>query len=214
MALRIVLFMPAAVFELRSREVTDEPAKHTPQLLTDRDHRFEFLTRYVFFRVCPVEAREHLGQGPFRVIQVFRKIDVGGLLEPFPHVRRNGIVRVVDLLPEVAIFAIRQKDVLDIASGIYSIRRNPPAKPRRMEIWSDGRVYQVVVTPGGEEMRQLPGGAVKARHYTIRGVPGAGRRWKGKLDLWLATDEAATPVEIRISRNLADVHLQLVEPVG
>jgi hypothetical protein len=109
---------------------------------------------------------------------------------------------------------IRQKDVLDIASGIYSIRRNPPAKPRRMEIWSDGRVYQVVVTPGGEEMRQLPGGAVKARQYTIRGVPGAGRRWKGKLDLWLAADEAATPVEIRISRNLADVHLQLVEPVG
>lgn len=109
---------------------------------------------------------------------------------------------------------LERKGVLDIASGIYSIRRDPPKKSRRMEIWSDGKVYPVVVVPLGEEVRRLPGGAVRARHYSIRGVPGAGRRWKGKLDLWLAADQAATPVEIRISRNLADVHLQLVAPAG
>jgi hypothetical protein len=52
-----------------------------------------------------MEARDHLGQGTLRVIQEFRKGGVRGLLEPFPHVRRDGIVRVVDLLPEFAIFA-------------------------------------------------------------------------------------------------------------
>lgn len=109
---------------------------------------------------------------------------------------------------------LERKDVLDIASGIYSIRRDPPTASRRMQIWSDGKVYPVVVVPLGEETRRLPSGAVRARHYSIRGVPGAGRRWKGKLDLWLAADEAATPVEIRISRNLADVQLQLVAPAS
>ncbi len=106
---------------------------------------------------------------------------------------------------------IEQKGVLDIASGIYSIRRDPPPKPRRMEIWSDGKVYPVVVVPLGEELRRLPSGQVRASHYSIRGVDAPGRRrWKGKLDLWLAADEGAKPVEIRLSRNLADVHLVLL----
>jgi hypothetical protein len=107
--------------------------------------------------------------------------------------------------------AIDQNGVLDVASGIYSIRRDPPEKPRRMEIWSEGKIYPVVVVPLGVENRKLSTGRrVQARHYSIRGVSLPDRRkWKGKLDLWLATDEAATPVEILISRNLADVRLEL-----
>lgn len=106
--------------------------------------------------------------------------------------------------------SISQHGVLDVAAGIYAIRQDPPEKPRRMEIWSDGKVYPVVVTPLRDERRKLQGGEVTVRHYTIRGIQVPNRRkWKGKLDLWLARDEAATPVEILISRNLADVHLQL-----
>lgn len=107
---------------------------------------------------------------------------------------------------------IKQQGVMDVVSGIYSIRRDPPARARRMEIWSDGRIYPVIVVPLGVESRKLPGGTVRARHFSIRGVdvPGA-KRWKGKLDLWLTPDEAATPVEILISRNLADVRLQLLD---
>ncbi len=61
------------------------------------------------------------------------------------------------------------------------------------------------------ENRKLPSGTIKARHFSIRGldVPGE-RRWKGKLDLWLTTDEVATPVEILISRNMADVRMELL----
>lgn len=107
--------------------------------------------------------------------------------------------------------AVDKEGVLDVAAGIYAIRNDPPTKSRRMQIWSDGKIYPVVVIPLGVETRQLPHGKVKARHYSIRGVniPGE-RKWKGKLDLWLATDEAATPVEILISRNMADVRMELM----
>lgn len=106
--------------------------------------------------------------------------------------------------------AVDQEGVLDVAAGIYAIRNDPPVKSRRMQIWSDGKIYSVVVIPLGIETRQLPHGKVRARHYSVRGVniPGE-RKWKGKLDLWLATDEAATPVEILISRNMADVRMEL-----
>jgi hypothetical protein len=100
--------------------------------------------------------------------------------------------------------------VLDIASGIYAIRRDPPKKTRRMEIWSDGKIYPVIVIPQGAEARTLDGKRITVRKFSIQGFDTPGRdRWKGRLDLWLADDEAETPVEILISRNLADVRMQL-----
>jgi hypothetical protein len=105
---------------------------------------------------------------------------------------------------------IEKRGVLDVAAGIFAIRRDPPEKSRRMEIWSDGKIYPVVVIPRGAETRKLSDRSIKTRHYQIRGVEVPGRRkWKGKLDLWLAMDQAATPVEITISRNLADVRMEL-----
>ena len=106
---------------------------------------------------------------------------------------------------------IEQEGVLDVASGIYAIRQNPPEKPRRMEIWSDGKIYPVVVIPLGLDARKAPDGKMReARRFSIRGIDIPGRRrWKGKLDIWLARDEAATPVEIMISRHLANVHMEL-----
>jgi hypothetical protein len=105
---------------------------------------------------------------------------------------------------------ITANGVLDIASGIYAIRRDPPLKTRRMEIWSDGKIYPVVVLPQGQETRTLDGKKIEVRKFSIRGFDAPDReRWKGRLDLWLARDEAATPVEILISRNLADVRMEL-----
>lgn len=100
--------------------------------------------------------------------------------------------------------------VRDVVSGIWSIRRNPPERPRPMEIWSDGKVYPVMVVPRGRETRTIDGEKVATRHFTVTGyeVPGK-RRWKGTLELWLAEDAAATPVEIHISRSLADLRLEL-----
>lgn len=110
---------------------------------------------------------------------------------------------------------IRQAGVLDIASGIYSIRRDPPKTSRRIHIWSDGKVYPVVILPRGVEAREISGRKIAARHFAIRAVelPGE-RKWKGKIDLWFSNDKDATPVEIMISRNLADVRLELAPASG
>ena len=105
---------------------------------------------------------------------------------------------------------ITQEGVLDIAAGIYAIRQDPPLRSRRMEIWSEGKVYPVVVIPKGDDRRKVHGKSTVVRHYEVRGISLPGRRkWKGKMELWLAKDEAATPVEILISRALADVHMRL-----
>jgi hypothetical protein len=105
---------------------------------------------------------------------------------------------------------ITTSGVLDIASGIYAIRRDPPMKTRRMEIWSDGKIYPVVVLPQGGEKRTLDGKKIDVLKFSIRGIDVPDRdRWKGRLDLWLARDETSTPVEILISRNLADVRMEL-----
>jgi hypothetical protein len=102
--------------------------------------------------------------------------------------------------------------VKDVVAGIYAIRRDPPAAPRPMAIWSDGKTYPVVVIPRGVEPRRVAGRVVVARRFSIRGVDVAGgRRWKGKLELWLTDDAAAAPVELHISRSLADLRLELVE---
>ncbi len=105
---------------------------------------------------------------------------------------------------------ITQEGVLDIAAGIYAIRQDPPVRSRRMEIWSEGKVYPVVVIPKGDDRRKVQGKNTVVRHYEVRGISLPGRRkWKGKMDLWLAKDEAATPVELVISRAMADVHMRL-----
>ena len=105
---------------------------------------------------------------------------------------------------------LRQDDVVDIASGIYLLRQDPPAERLRMRIWSDGKVYPVVIVPGGRTTRRLNGRSVPARHYSIVGLEEPGeRRWNGRMELWLAEDEAATPVEILIERSWAGVKLEL-----
>ncbi len=110
---------------------------------------------------------------------------------------------------------IRQAGVLDIAAGIYSIRRDPPKTSRRIHIWSDGKVYPVVILPRGVEARTISGKKISARHFSIRAVEVPGeRKWKGKIDLWFSNGADATPVEIMISRNLADVRLELVPAQG
>ncbi|MEM7048673.1 MAG: DUF3108 domain-containing protein [Acidobacteriota bacterium] len=108
---------------------------------------------------------------------------------------------------------IAEPGVLDIVSGIWALRQDTPERPRQLTIWSDGKVYPVVVIPRGREKRRFGEREVSTRHWTIRGIDAPeGRRWKGRLELWLSDDEAALPVEIRISRSLADLRLELQPP--
>lgn len=102
--------------------------------------------------------------------------------------------------------------IVDVATAIHALRRDPPSGPRPLEIWSDGKLYPVVVLPRGVEQREIGGRTVRTRRFAVRPVEIPGRRlWKGEMDLWLAEDAAATPVEIVVARSSARVRLQLVE---
>jgi hypothetical protein len=109
---------------------------------------------------------------------------------------------------------VAEEGVVDVASGIHLIRERHPVEPLPLRIWSDGRVYPVVVEKLAVERLTVPAGTYVADHYRIRGVrSGAEKFWKGGLDLWLARDEAATPVQIQVERGFANVRLELL-PAG
>jgi hypothetical protein len=106
---------------------------------------------------------------------------------------------------------VEDGDVVDVASGIHLIRERKPTQPMRMRIWSDGHVYPVMVERVGTELRKVPAGTFNATHYRVRGIrQGSQRYWKGGLELWLAQDEAATPVSIQVERGFANVRLELL----
>lgn len=106
---------------------------------------------------------------------------------------------------------ITDEDVIDVATAIFLLRRHPPEATQRLEIWSDGKLYPVRVEPRESEWRIFEGETVRVRHLAVRAEQIPGRRvWKGELDLWLAGDPAATPVEILVARKAARVRLQLV----
>jgi hypothetical protein len=112
---------------------------------------------------------------------------------------------------------VGQAGVVDVATAVYVLRRDPPTVPRQLEIWSDGKLYPVIVLPHGVESRHVGDRDLAVRHFSVRGYRAPGRRlWKGQLDLWLADDEAATPVEILVARSAARVRLELIEsrPAG
>jgi hypothetical protein len=107
---------------------------------------------------------------------------------------------------------VGQTGVIDVASAVHMLRLDPPAAPRRLEIWSDGKFYPVLVVPHGHEARRVGGREVEVRHLTVRGLQVPERRlWKGSLDLWLSAGPEATPVEILVARSSARVRLELLE---
>ncbi len=106
-----------------------------------------------------------------------------------------------------------ERGVVDIASAINVLRRDPVKERTQWRIWSDGHVYPVEVVPGAVEAMKVGGRQVPARHYWVNGVEQDGERvWKGHLELWLALDEAATPVRIIVARSFASVALELQPP--
>lgn len=101
---------------------------------------------------------------------------------------------------------------VDVASAIHLLRRTLPATSQEMEIWSDGKLYPVLVKPGGTEERTVGGKKVPTLHFMIRPLVRPDRRvWKGELDLWFARDPQSTPVEMLVARSPARLRLELVQ---
>jgi len=107
---------------------------------------------------------------------------------------------------------LEHEDLIDLASGILLVRRDPPTLRRQMRIWSNGKIYPVVIEPRGEGRTDFHGRQTKVRIYSITGyrVPGE-REWKGGLELLLADDASATPVEMFVVNKGVRARLRLDE---
>lgn len=107
---------------------------------------------------------------------------------------------------------LESDDVIDLASGILLIRRDPPRLRRRMRIWSSGKLYPVVIEPRGVGRVEFRGRPTTVRRYAITGyhVPGE-REWRGGLELVLADDSSATPVEMFVVNKGVRARLRLDE---
>jgi len=101
--------------------------------------------------------------------------------------------------------------VVDVVSAIQLLRRDPPSSPKRLEIWSDGKLYPVLAVPRETESRELNGETIEARRFSFLAIPMRGRKpWKGEYELWIGSDAAATPLEIVLQRTGARLRLELV----
>jgi Protein of unknown function (DUF3108) len=107
---------------------------------------------------------------------------------------------------------VGEEEVLDFASAIHALRRDRPSEERRIRLWSDGREYPLSIVPAGEEHVDCGGRSWTARRYVIEGRRVEGEKFfKGRFQLWLADDPAATPVRIVGEKGLLTVRLELAE---
>ena len=109
---------------------------------------------------------------------------------------------------------IGDEGVFDVASAIYWLRQELPQHSRRIDVWSDGKIYPVLVQLRGVSKRKVGDQRITARRYIIAAAPGATLRWKGKLELWIAEDSEATPIEIVVHRGGAAVRMRLAAPTS
>jgi hypothetical protein len=101
---------------------------------------------------------------------------------------------------------------VDVASAIHLLRQTLPTTSQEMEIWSDGKLYPVLVQPVGPETLKVGAQPVETLHYKIRSLVRPERRvWKGELDLWFARDPQSTPVQMLVARSPARLRLTLVQ---
>ncbi|MEZ5331695.1 MAG: hypothetical protein R2991_06505 [Thermoanaerobaculia bacterium] len=107
---------------------------------------------------------------------------------------------------------LSEMDVIDVASGIHWIRKTRPQEAADLSIWSDGKVYPVVVESRGWQQRSVDGHTHNLEWFSVRAREVEGEpEWKGSLDLYLSPGEDAEPLEIVVDRKWARVRLELVD---
>jgi len=132
----------------------------------------------------------------------------------FDYVKRLARIRkeTSDEAVENRVKPIPAKDMRDILTGIYFLRRNAATmeQPLISEIYSDGRLYPVVFRPGDRHSFIVAGEKVQARAYDIAAAPGeTSKKWAGGLRVWLSEDARHVPVRIEIRKNFASLQLDL-----
>ena len=105
---------------------------------------------------------------------------------------------------------------IDMLSELQLLRISPPQAPCHHSIWSDGKLYRVLVTPDRQPVaRWIADRRIALRRVSVRGVRAPGEPfWKGVGEIWFTEDGRALPVEIRLRRKFGQLRLVLLEPPG
>lgn len=107
---------------------------------------------------------------------------------------------------------IHEADVIDLASGIYHLRHDPPTETILTTLWNDGDRYLAEVEPLAPELRKISGRKLEVRGYTVRGVKVPGQeKFDDTFTVYFARDRRATPVEIVGKRGVLRLRIELTE---
>jgi len=107
---------------------------------------------------------------------------------------------------------IHEPDVIDLASGIYHLRHNPPAETIRATLWSDGDRYLAEVEPLKPERRKISGHKLEVQGFKVRGVKNPGHEeFDATFTVYFTRDGRATPVEILGKRGWVKLRIELTE---
>ncbi|MGK2856366.1 MAG: DUF3108 domain-containing protein [Thermoanaerobaculia bacterium] len=100
-------------------------------------------------------------------------------------------------------------DIRDVLSVIHYLRRSATRldKPVTTKVYSAGKLYDVVLTPGSESTVSFGGKKVRAREYTISASAAQRKKWPGDVLFWLTPDANAIPVRILIRQRGASLDL-------
>ena len=105
-----------------------------------------------------------------------------------------------------------EPDVIDLASGIYHLRHNPPAETIRATLWSDGDRYLTEVEPLRPERRKISGHKLEVQGFKVRGVKNPGHEeFDATFTVYFTRDGRATPVEILGKRGWVKLRIELTE---
>ncbi|HSP35544.1 MAG TPA: DUF3108 domain-containing protein, partial [Thermoanaerobaculia bacterium] len=99
-------------------------------------------------------------------------------------------------------------DVRDVLTAIQYLRvhGNELASAVPTTVYSNGRAYPVLITPGGTTTVNN----VATKQFRIQAAPGASAKYPGEVRLWISADQRRVPIRIELAQKLGTVRLDLI----
>jgi hypothetical protein len=107
---------------------------------------------------------------------------------------------------------IDEPDVIDLASGIYHLRLDPPTETIRATLWNDGDRYLAEVEPLEPERRKISGHKLEVQGFRVRGVKAPGQKYfEDTFTVYFTRGGRGTPVAIIGKRGMLRLRIELIE---
>lgn len=112
--------------------------------------------------------------------------------------------------PGSSVDPIPQGEIRDVLSTIYYLRKSATTlqKPVEKKVYSAGKLYSVLLTPGKVSSLEFRGEKVSAKQYTISATAAETKKWPGDVSFWLTRDDQAIPIRILIRQTGASLDLR------